>query len=96
MIGNLEPEEHVIFFQAEDGIRDVERSRGLGDVYKRQIHRGVLKNSNSLCFTVQRPNPHTRNFEIFKAFTYHIEEFTHLHKGVLKFSNSLHLSLIHI
>eukprot|EP00831_Metopus_contortus_P010100 TRINITY_DN13922_c0_g1_i2.p4 TRINITY_DN13922_c0_g1~~TRINITY_DN13922_c0_g1_i2.p4 ORF type:complete len:142 (+),score=38.42 TRINITY_DN13922_c0_g1_i2:22-447(+) len=24
------------FFQAEDGIRDVERSRGLGDVYKRQ------------------------------------------------------------
>ena len=23
--------------QAEDGIRDVERSRGLGDVYKRQI-----------------------------------------------------------
>ena len=26
-----------MFFQAEDGIRDVERSRGLGDVYKRQI-----------------------------------------------------------
>ena len=26
----------VFFFQAEDGIRDVERSRGLGDVYKRQ------------------------------------------------------------
>eukprot|EP00831_Metopus_contortus_P067875 TRINITY_DN6061_c0_g1_i2.p1 TRINITY_DN6061_c0_g1~~TRINITY_DN6061_c0_g1_i2.p1 ORF type:complete len:215 (-),score=34.58 TRINITY_DN6061_c0_g1_i2:96-740(-) len=25
------------FFQAEDGIRDVERSRGLGDVYKRQV-----------------------------------------------------------
>ena len=25
-----------VFFQAEDGIRDVERSRGLGDVYKRQ------------------------------------------------------------
>ena len=29
------------FFQAEDGIRDLVRSRGLGDVYKRQvIHRG--------------------------------------------------------
>ena len=28
----------VLFFQAEDGIRDVERSRGLGDVYKRQVH----------------------------------------------------------
>ena len=29
------------FFQAEDGIRDLVRSRGLGDVYKRQsLHRG--------------------------------------------------------
>ena len=26
------------FFQAEDGIRDLVRSRGLGDVYKRQQH----------------------------------------------------------
>ena len=26
------------FFQAEDGIRDLVRSRGLGDVYKRQHH----------------------------------------------------------
>jgi len=25
------------FFQAEDGIRDAQESRGLGDVYKRQI-----------------------------------------------------------
>ena len=25
------------FFRAEDGIRDLVRSRGLGDVYKRQI-----------------------------------------------------------
>ena len=25
------------FFQAEDGIRDLVRSRGLGDVYKRQV-----------------------------------------------------------
>ena len=35
------------FFQAEDGIRDLVRSRGLGDVYKRQAHiesnMGVLK-----------------------------------------------------
>ena len=32
-----------VFFQAEDGIRDLVRSRGLGDVYKRQhedrVHR---------------------------------------------------------
>ena len=32
----------VFFFQAEDGIRDLVRSRGLGDVYKRQLrYRGV-------------------------------------------------------
>ena len=27
-----------LFFQAEDGIRDLVRSRGLGDVYKRQAY----------------------------------------------------------
>ena len=27
----------VFFYQAEDGIRDLVRSRGLGDVYKRQV-----------------------------------------------------------
>src|SRR5678816_4621019 len=29
------------FFQAEDGIRDAQESRGLGDVYKRQIYNQV-------------------------------------------------------
>ena len=28
----------LFFFQAEDGIRDLVRSRGLGDVYKRQAY----------------------------------------------------------
>ena len=35
----------IFFFQAEDGIRDLVRSRGLGDVYKRQVdaeHRVLL------------------------------------------------------
>eukprot|EP00658_Telonema_sp_P-2_P000044 TRINITY_DN10013_c0_g1_i1.p1 TRINITY_DN10013_c0_g1~~TRINITY_DN10013_c0_g1_i1.p1 ORF type:complete len:118 (-),score=10.16 TRINITY_DN10013_c0_g1_i1:25-378(-) len=32
------------FFQAEDGIRDAQESRGLGDVYKRQDH-SFLKGS---------------------------------------------------
>eukprot|EP00658_Telonema_sp_P-2_P069146 TRINITY_DN58232_c0_g1_i1.p1 TRINITY_DN58232_c0_g1~~TRINITY_DN58232_c0_g1_i1.p1 ORF type:complete len:169 (-),score=39.79 TRINITY_DN58232_c0_g1_i1:9-515(-) len=27
----------IFFFQAEDGIRDAQESRGLGDVYKRQL-----------------------------------------------------------
>ena len=29
------------FFQAEDGIRDLVRSRGLGDVYKRQVEEAL-------------------------------------------------------
>eukprot|EP00831_Metopus_contortus_P076919 TRINITY_DN71305_c0_g1_i1.p1 TRINITY_DN71305_c0_g1~~TRINITY_DN71305_c0_g1_i1.p1 ORF type:complete len:115 (-),score=15.30 TRINITY_DN71305_c0_g1_i1:134-478(-) len=45
------------FFQAEDGIRDVERSRGLGDVYKRQSCfrvNGVRKAGfDVLCFFVR-------------------------------------------
>ena len=32
------------FFQAEDGIRDLVRSRGLGDVYKRQV--GACQQNN--------------------------------------------------
>ena len=35
----------VFFFQAEDGIRDLVRSRGLGDVYKRQISSGRFRSS---------------------------------------------------
>ena len=31
------------FFQAEDGIRDLVRSRGLGDVYKRQGHPHITR-----------------------------------------------------
>ena len=31
----------LFFFQAEDGIRDLVRSRGLGDVYKRQDRKRV-------------------------------------------------------
>ena len=30
------------FFQAEDGIRDAQESRGLGDVYKRQIQYNMV------------------------------------------------------
>ena len=29
------------FFQAEDGIRDAQESRGLGDVYKRQGYQRI-------------------------------------------------------
>ena len=36
------------FFQAEDGIRDLVRSRGLGDVYKRQEYKQTLINREEI------------------------------------------------
>ena len=38
----------LFFFQAEDGIRDLVRSRGLGDVYKRQLGWYITKHSLGL------------------------------------------------
>ena len=38
----------IFFFQAEDGIRDLVRSRGLGDVYKRQGMLTKLKTVSTL------------------------------------------------
>ena len=46
----------VVFFQAEDGIRDLVRSRGLGDVYKRQGKGGrerTLPVSNSALTAIE-------------------------------------------
>ena len=44
----------VFFFQAEDGIRDLVRSRGLGDVYKRQgekhVKKSIVGNVLFICF----------------------------------------------
>ena len=37
----------IFFCQAEDGIRDLVRSRGLGDVYKRQILHTRMKTQGS-------------------------------------------------
>ena len=47
----------IFFFQAEDGIRDLVRSRGLGDVYKRQSlakspTRTVRTQSNHVFMTI--------------------------------------------
>src|SRR5678815_5122623 len=38
----------VFFFQAEDGIRDAQESRGLGDVYKRQVVDGPFAETKEL------------------------------------------------
>ena len=39
------------FFQAEDGIRDLVRSRGLGDVYKRQVFERSTVSSVAFTFS---------------------------------------------
>ena len=51
---------YFFFFQAEDGIRDLVRSRGLGDVYKRQQAFGKL-------FCGQAVGVGTENDELFSA-----------------------------
>ena len=53
------------FFQAEDGIRVAQESRGLGDVYKRQfhsVHIRLLPASASVVRTgtIADPDPHFR------------------------------------
>ena len=43
------------FFQAEDGIRDLVRSRGLGDVYKRQYLETISEGHTGLFFDEASP-----------------------------------------
>ena len=57
----------IFFFQAEDGIRDAQESRGLGDVYKRQdrgyartrqhvYHKGkVVRHADASTFELFKP-----------------------------------------
>ena len=44
-----------VFFQAEDGIRDLVRSRGLGDVYKRQVKTTLGTLANAMGFDASLP-----------------------------------------
>ena len=43
------------FFQAEDGIRDLVRSRGLGDVYKRQVLLSLCAKHTKLGTSANKP-----------------------------------------
>ena len=67
--------EWVFFFQAEDGIRDLVRSRGLGDVYKRQdmngaetLVRTLLASDVRVCFA----NPGTSEMHFVALSLIHI------------------------
>ena len=53
---------NVFFFQAEDGIRDLVRSRGLGDVYKRQDPLPLWRGGG----TIFGPTPRTYAFTVPK------------------------------
>ena len=55
----------VFFFQAEDGIRDLVRSRGLGDVYKRQDLHSVMQEKLTIAgrkLTIAKKFPVQRRF----------------------------------
>ena len=52
------------FFQAEDGIRDLVRSRGLGDVYKRQDH-----DKRVICYTDHQIFQRYHKYNVKQAYS---------------------------
>eukprot|EP00658_Telonema_sp_P-2_P046594 TRINITY_DN3483_c0_g1_i5.p1 TRINITY_DN3483_c0_g1~~TRINITY_DN3483_c0_g1_i5.p1 ORF type:complete len:364 (-),score=87.63 TRINITY_DN3483_c0_g1_i5:126-1217(-) len=59
------------FFQAEDGIRDAQESRGLGDVYKRQL---VLMEPRSNWVVASRSLPHWTRAKLIAFNMEHLGE----------------------
>ena len=62
----------LFFFQAEDGIRDLVRSRGLGDVYKRQdryyfIQQSMHKTLSSTRSTKNLTEQEKKQLEVRRA-----------------------------
>jgi len=57
------------FFQAEDGIRDLVRSRGLGDVYKRQVIIGTFAKNLSSAF-LRRSTAQSASFNFTESHHY--------------------------
>ena len=64
------------FFQAEDGIRDPVRSRGLGDVYKRQVL--LLEKSIPGAGAVEREFKPTKEGDLEVTITLNPVSYTHL------------------
>ena len=64
------------FFQAEDGIRDLVRSRGLGDVYKRQLFE-LAKTFVNSSFTISIIFSLERSFSDLR-FRFTAVSYTHL------------------
>ena len=82
---------HIVFFffQAEDGIRDLVRSRGLGDVYKRQITNLFVKKGELVVSTKGKTPDRNKSY---KTFVQPVD--TEIPIVVLV--NAFSLSLIHI
>ena len=66
----------VFFFQAEDGIRDLVRSRGLGDVYKRQIN--TRTSGLDLTANYRTTTSGGNTFRLFAGYNYNPVSYTHL------------------
>ena len=63
----------VFFFQAEDGIRDLVRSRGLGDVYKRQTQEfedGIETDLTWLGLVWDERYNQSKRFDRYEAVSY--------------------------
>ena len=58
----------TLFFQAEDGIRDLVRSRGLGDVYKRQIINMIVQSPKKRKHGKRRPTCQAEHTNIRVVF----------------------------
>ena len=56
---------YFFFFQAEDGIRDLVRSRGLGDVYKRQEKRRAKHTTSRSNRPISRTGPGHVRTDVF-------------------------------
>ena len=65
----------VFFFQAEDGIRDAQESRGLGDVYKRQDLDAALSGFAALIHGLENDDMST----LFKLYWILLEAVSYTH-----------------
>ena len=80
------------FFQAEDGIRDLVRSRGLGDVYKRQGYSGPPAKTEHARDASKRTVKKIVRWEVF-VFMVFLVKFNFLSGVIIASVSYTHLTL---
>ena len=75
------------FFQAEDGIRDLVRSRGLGDVYKRQVVFAAWLLPCALFAQRPTPAPPQTKSVLVTGGTVHVGDGKVIDEGAVSFRN---------